>query len=1031
MTRLTLISALCALYLILPASANAAAPANGGFAEVERQFVDLPMDARRLTGPLFWLHGDESKQKLQFFIDKIAEGGNGCFTAESRPHNDWLGPGWYRDLDICLQEAKKTGLRMWIFDEKWWPSQEVAGKVPPQYLAKVLTAESSTVDGPAKFTADGYSGEHLIAAIAGIDMGDGIDPAGLIDLKPFIANGKLDWNVPGGKWQVMKFSWETSKGKPLVDGASQDCVDWYIKTVYQPHYDQFPSDFGKTIQGFFYDEPETPGDWGTLMEPIFAERGIDYKKCLVAWKFKLAGEEQTAARYAYMDVFGDAWGRGMYGSMTSWCNEHGVRSIGHFMEHDWLYLNPHLCAFNMTNLLKYSDMGAFDNVFRQIRPDNRNPAMYQMPKLASSISHAYDKADDLTMCEIYGASGQALSYPEMKWVLDHHQVRGANFMIPHSINPKAPNDTDCPPYFYMGDAEPRWPLYRVWADYDNRLSLLLTGGSHVCPIAVLQSGISHHVGKAIAPELLTTSIQDAQFDCDWIPYEVFEGSGTIDGGSLSIHDERYRVLIVPPVEVIPYETLAKAKAFFDVGGIVIGYGFAPSRSASFGGDSRDIAALVEQIWGESLTGTGVCKINASGGRSYFLAEKPTPDEIEQALTDAGIRPDMEVVKGDTGGNIHVLHRIKEGRDVFLICNQNYTGAARRLTFRATAAGEPECWDPMRNERNSVAYKRTGPRTVEFDMTFEPYESVMMVFKPEKSKQPARIGPGVKQARAAVPLTRVKLPVKAVKKPADQTMGLEGLSWVWFPDKGDLSACPPGLRFFRKTFAIPQGRPIKQASLLATADNTMIVFVNGKQAGTSDDWHFPLKLDVAKLVKTGANAIAIKATNGGTGPNPAGLIGRLTIDYADGSRATVKIDDACRCAAAEQPGWTEVGFDDSAWAKAVRVCEFGSGPWGMLAAGITISPAKADPYRGKCALPAGLIPPGIIPGGMISGMRAYLEMDELPEDSASVMVNGNYAGGVIGKPFRVNVTSFLKPGANIVDILPRAPKSARLVFHPAK
>ena len=42
------------------------------------------------------------------------------------------------------------------------------------------------------------------------------------------------------------------------------------------------------------------------------------------------------------------------------------------------------------------------------------------------------------------------------------------------------------------------------------------------------------------------------------------------------------MLIVPPVEVIPYATLAKAKEFFDAGGVVVGYGFLPTQV----GDAR-------------------------------------------------------------------------------------------------------------------------------------------------------------------------------------------------------------------------------------------------------------------------------------------------------------------------------------------------------------------------------------------------------------------------------------------------------------
>ena len=135
-------------------------------AQVERQFRELPMEARRWTGPLFWLHGDESRARLEEYVGKVAEGGNGCFTAESRPHSDWLGEGWYRDLGICLEAAKKLGLKMWIFDEKWWPSGEVGGKVPPQYGTTRLIGEAKDVAGPAKFTDSGYSGPNFVAAVA-------------------------------------------------------------------------------------------------------------------------------------------------------------------------------------------------------------------------------------------------------------------------------------------------------------------------------------------------------------------------------------------------------------------------------------------------------------------------------------------------------------------------------------------------------------------------------------------------------------------------------------------------------------------------------------------------------------------------------------------------------------------------------------------------------------------------------------------------------------------------------------------------
>ena len=155
-------------------------------------------------------------------------------------------------------------------------------------------------------------------------------------------------------------------------------------------------------------------------------------------------------------------------------------------------------------------------------------------------------------------------------------------------------------------------------------------------------------------------------------YEVFEKGRRITGKELHLHGERYRVLVVPPVEVIPYATLAKAKAFFAAGGVVLGYGFLPSKSATLGHGSRDIASLCAAIWGQNVVpGVSCCRTSPAGGRSYLLKEKPTCAELQQVLGDAGIHPTLEVLAGKTSGWLHVLHRVKAGQDLFLVCNQNH------------------------------------------------------------------------------------------------------------------------------------------------------------------------------------------------------------------------------------------------------------------------------------------------------------------------------------------------------------------------
>ena len=138
------------------------------FAALERQFRELPMEARRLLGPLFWLHGDETRERLEMYVAKVAEGGNGCFTHRIAPASRLAGPGLVSRPGICLEAAKKHHLKMWIFDEKWLPSQARRRKsarraMPPS----AWRPRPSRSKGRGPGQADGYGGERYIAAVAG------------------------------------------------------------------------------------------------------------------------------------------------------------------------------------------------------------------------------------------------------------------------------------------------------------------------------------------------------------------------------------------------------------------------------------------------------------------------------------------------------------------------------------------------------------------------------------------------------------------------------------------------------------------------------------------------------------------------------------------------------------------------------------------------------------------------------------------------------------------------------------------------
>jgi hypothetical protein len=66
-----------------------------------------------------------------------------------------------------------------------------------------------------------------------------------------------------------------------------------------------------------------------------------------------------------------------------------------------------------------------------------------------------------------------------------------------------------------------------------------------------------------------------------------------------------------------------------------------------------------------------------------------------------------------------------------------------------------------------------------------------------------------------------------------------------------------------------------------------------------------------------------------GPNPAGLIARFEISFADGQAIKITTGEEWRCATNNPSGWDEVEFDDAGWNNAMVIGQSGDEPWGKL------------------------------------------------------------------------------------------------------
>jgi len=180
------------------------------------------------------------------------------------------------------------------------------------------------------------------------------------------------------------------------------------------------------------------------------------------------------------------------------------------------------------------------------------------------------------------------------------------------------------------------------------------------------------------------------------------------------------------------------------------------------------------------------------------------------------------------------------------------------------------------------------------------------------------GGQVAAARAAV--------AALVSKPAGDPAGTGRVEARWIWSHAGAEQDPGGRILVRKAFRLD--KVPASATAVATADNEVVLYVNGRVVGRSVDWARPLSAEVAKHLKVGENVIAAEATNWpdpkhgkGTqvsGANPAGLI--AWIGGFEGGRPAWGVGtDATWLWAEEAPkGWQTGAGESGVWKHAAEL-----------------------------------------------------------------------------------------------------------------
>lgn len=606
--------------------------------------------------PFLWLRGESDEQLIEE-MHRIYDCGIRQVCLESRPHPDFMGPGWWHDLDLLISTAKELGMKLWILDDDRFPTGHCNGWIRNRYperarlflkethadvlglgyeaALRISMPEDGRIIGVIACAKPSWDDQALTACDARV-LTDQYDEE----------KGILYFTLPRGRWRIFTLFTTHNGGSRsdymnLIDAQS---VHTLIEAVYELHYARYGHEFGKTILGFFSDEPELGNMPGYEMDAGLGRPGI-----LLPWSEALAERLKGAwkeawlihllacwyevddlapqSRWRMMKEITDLVHRCFSGQVGDWCRRHSVSYIGHIIEDSGAHTRTGCSIGHYFAEMRGQDMAGVDVVHFQILPGFDDPIHrwidweddgsffhYGLAKLASSEARLDEKKQGRALCEIFGNYGWAEGVGLMQWLAQHMLVRGVNRFVPHAFSPADFPDPECPPHFYARGNNPQYRYFQKLCMQMQRVCGLLEGGEPVIDAAVLYHAESEWCDAAAMPfhavmkELLTR-----QVDCDVIPAMDLARVQWQDG-AFHIGNATYRMLILPACHYLPVEAAIFARQAAEHGVRVIQVNALPQKSCSaeplpVAWDSAvQVVSLHELAAAVQRKATAVCRI---------------------------------------------------------------------------------------------------------------------------------------------------------------------------------------------------------------------------------------------------------------------------------------------------------------------------------------------------------------------------------------------------------------------------------------
>ena len=655
-------------------------------------------DASFRSAPFWGWNSNQNETELKNQIRDMKDKGMGGFFIHSREglETPYLSEEWFLDVDTSIACARSEGLECWIYDEDKWPSGAAGGKV-------------SSMD-PEHFTAKG-----LVMVR---------EPDGSIDFKVRPAH-KSEWY----------------NGMAPTDMLNKAATMEFIRLTHEEYEKHFSEEFGKTVKGFFTDEPNCYDFFTGLEEegpflpwtdkfPEYFEmkRGYSIEPHLSDLFIKNNGCEKTRHDYwrTITELFSESYLKPIY----EWCEERGLETTGHILYENDLGYNIRVCGGAMPQY-RYLHRPGIDLLGEQTEE-------YLTVKQCTSVAHQYGREN--TISETYGATGWDFDFAGQKWLGDWQFVMGITRRCQHLMlySVTGCRKRDYPPVFNY--QAPWWNYNNAMEDYFARVSSCVRTGEVVRDILVLHpisslwtmtgsdpkedlNNIEMNMGwldehitavNEIGNEYnrLAHMLMSIHRDFDFGDETILAEKGHVEGSKIIVGEASYSAVIVPRVLSLFRSTLKLLTDFAEGGGTIIWVGDAPCMLEGDGSDKarKELGEYLDSIFfyrpddrensGLSSGMNGNDNASDKSGRRN-VCNIDGYDEIPAALDNNLVRS-ISVKSPNGYEESEIFTMLRKTSDGYIIYGVNHDrNNSHTGIFKLPVAGRVTAYDPWNDKEYDI------------------------------------------------------------------------------------------------------------------------------------------------------------------------------------------------------------------------------------------------------------------------------------------------------------------------------------------